>query len=112
MTRDEAKAVLDTRDAIEDAATAATVAADRLAASGELFAHDRLAYAWIPGDPPDVLQVAYKGRLLGVVRNTSHGLFFGWYADPGRLGPFPTARIAAAALHRAVSTSDTPGGVH
>ena len=114
MTRDEAKAVLDQRDAVENAALAAALASDRQAAMDELLACDRLAYAWIPGDPPKVRQVAYRGHLLGVIHNTSGGVLGTWHTGPVErpvAGPFRLARAAAAALHRTVIPDqglDTP----
>lgn len=95
MTRDEARRALADRDQVDTDIEAAA----RGIAVKALLALDRLAYAHIPGDPPEVRQVAYRGRLLGAIRTATAGPLGDWYAAGE--GPFPHARAAAAALHRA-----------
>ncbi|MFC9916346.1 hypothetical protein [Streptomyces sp. NPDC127197] len=83
---------------------AAVVAMHRQEVAAELRSRNGLHYASIGDDRLGPNLVAYNGQILGETHTTSPGAFRDWYATPldskNDLGPFPTARAAAAALKR------------
>lgn len=101
--------MIDRNDGSPEAVAAAETAYDdadralhRQEVAAQLRARRGLHYASIGDEWTGPNLVAYNGEVVGETRTESPGAFRDWYATPvdgtSEMGPFVTARAAAAAL--------------
>lgn len=87
-------------------AAAAAAEVDRMEVTAKLCEHDRLAFASLTGDQLGPMLVTYQHKPIGELHTTSPSGLHDWYAQPyteggflgASVGPFGTARAAAASL--------------